>query len=866
MPWWNFKQRNQDLNRQLDSELRHHLESLIEKNMAEGMKPEEARRQALLEFGGPEQLKEELRDIHRLPVLETTVTNFRFALRLIRKSPGFSAVVILTLALGIGANSAVFSAIDAILLRPLPFPHSEQIVVLRQLDHTTTGPPSFVAPTRLEDWNRLNSTFQAISGYYTEDVSDLSGPIPEKVTEAMVAARFFKVWGVSPILGRDFTKAEEHFGGPLAIIISHRLWIHQFNGDPNVIGKGIRLEKWSCSVVGVMPASFRFPDRDVDVWQPSPSDAPFAQLRNSTWYRVFGRMKPDVTIAQARSNLATVQAQLGKAFPETDKNLTVDVTSLKDITTQDSGKSLWILFGAVSLLLMIACTNIAALLLARAAQREREISVRLSLGASRRSVVFQLLTECFVLALIGSVIGLFVAYGGSFMFSHYAKAFPRRDEVTLNLQIVLYSLACAIVTTLLCGLVPAIRATRSNPGRDLAQFSRTQVSGRHPLQWFLVGTQVALAVTLLVGAGLLLRSFQKLGRVSAGFETDHILTLRISANYGETTNYPALIARLNRTLEAIRATPGVAAAATSAMLPGLPADSRTEVKVQEVSGEKRTKLIAETRYVSNGYFQTMQIPLLAGESCRPGTFDQNVLINKSFADTYLAGFQPVGRHLLFSNDGPENAPLAISGVVADAREQGLDHAPVPTIYWCTSAPFPSPYFLVRTHGNPLAMGETLRKLINSIEPARSVFGLSALEQHLSNSFAERRLRAALLTAFALTAIALACTGIYGTLSYFVSIRKREVGLRLALGASRGSIVTRFLQQGITVSIIGCAAGLCLAISSSRVLSGMLFGVTATDWPTLAGVIITVLAVAMVASLLPAIRAATVEPMQVLREE
>ncbi len=866
MSWWNFTRRNQDFNRELDSELRHHIESLVQENLARGMSLEAARREALLDFGGPEQLKEELRDIHRLPLLETTFTNLRFAFRLIRKSPAFSAVVILTLALGIGANSAVFSAINAILLRPLPFPHSERLMVLRQFDRTSKAPSSPVAPTRLEDWNRLNRSFQAISGYYTEDVSDLSGPTPEKVTEAMVASRFFQVWGVSPALGRDFTASEEHFGGPVAVIISHRLWLHQFNADPNAIGKRIRLEKSSALVIGVMPADFRFPDHDVDIWQPSPSDAPFAQLRNETWYRVFGRLMPGVTIAQARSNLSTVQARLGKQFPDTDKNLSVDVKSLKDITTQDSRKSLAILFGAVSLLLMIACTNIAALLLARGMQREREISVRLSLGASRRSVVVQLLTECFVLCLLGAILGLIVAYGGSFLFSHFANGFPRREEVTLDLRIVFYALACAVVTTLLCGLVPALRATRSNPAGDLAQLSRTQVSGRHPLQWLLVGTQVALAVTLLVSSGLLLRSFQELGRVSAGFETGRILTFRISGNYGETTNYPALVARIERSLAAIRATPGVAAAATSAMLPGLPADSRAEVKLQEGAGEIRNKIMAETRYISNGYFETMRIPLLSGQSCRPGTFNQSVLINKSFANTYLAGVQPVHRHLLFGLSGPDNPPLTISGVVADAREQGLDHAPVPTIYWCNSAPFPSPYFLIRTHSSPMSMAEALRKVINSIDPARSVFGISALEQHLSDSFAERRLRAALLTTFALTAIALACSGLYGTLSYFASIRRREVGLRLALGASRASIVTGFLRQGVTVSIVGCVAGLCLAISSSRVLAGMLFGVTATDWTTLAAVILTVLIVAVAASLLPAIRAAGVEPMQVLREE
>ena len=312
MPW-----RKHPSNRHFDAELQFHVDQLIRCKVAAGIPENEARRLSILEFGGAEQLKEELRDIHRLPFLETTLTNLKFASRLFRKSPGFSAVVMLTLALGIGANSAVFSAINAIMLRPLPFPQSSQLVEIRQYDRTAKGPLIFAAPVRVEDWNRLTNTFQAISGYYTSDVSDTTGEIPEKVTEALIAPRFFRVWGVAPMLGRDFIHDEERFGGPNAAIISYRLWMHRFNGDRSAIGKSLRLERSAVTVVGVMPADFRFQDRDVDIWINSPVDAPYEQSRDNSWYfQTIGRLKPGVSLAAARSNLTNVQAQLGLLFPK----------------------------------------------------------------------------------------------------------------------------------------------------------------------------------------------------------------------------------------------------------------------------------------------------------------------------------------------------------------------------------------------------------------------------------------------------------------------------------------------------------------------------------------------------------------------
>src|SRR5438094_6738210 len=322
MEWWKSLFRKRALDAQLDSELRFHIEELTEANIAAGLTPEEARRRAVLEFGGREQIKEELRDVHRVSIVEGSLANLKSAFRFIRKSPSFSITVILTLALGIGANSAVFSAIDGILLRPLSFPNGDQLMELRQYNPKTRSPRTRLAPVRLEDWNRMNSTFQAITGYYTEDNSETSGPLPEKVTQAFVTPRFLQVWGISPALGRDFSPEEEHFGGPNAILISDRFWRRRFGADPSILGKRLRLGASAFAIVGVMPASFLFAGRDVDLWSPGPMDAPYAQSRAATWFTTIGRLKPGVKVAQGRANLATVQANLARQYPKTDAGLT----------------------------------------------------------------------------------------------------------------------------------------------------------------------------------------------------------------------------------------------------------------------------------------------------------------------------------------------------------------------------------------------------------------------------------------------------------------------------------------------------------------------------------------------------------------
>lgn len=664
---------------------------------------------------------------------ESVVRHVRHASRALTKMPAFTATVILTMALGIGANSAVFSAINAVLLRPLPFPRADQLV---QLAQSGSRIQPFVAPVRLKEWNRLNDTFQVITGYYLQDDSELSGDLPEKLQRAFVAPGFLQVWGIAPTLGRDFSPLEERFGGPPAVLISERLWRRRFGGTPDAIGKALRLGQASLPIVGVMPASFLFPVRGVDVWSPSPMDTPYAQGRQLTWFTGIGRLKPGVTLAQARANLSTVQANLGVQYPNTDAAIRPDVQPLKDITVGGVRRSLWLLFGSVSLLLLIACTNIAALLLSRAAGREHEVAVRFALGATRTSVVMELLTEVLLLAMGGALLGLLVAAGASGVFRALAGTLPRLDEIRLDWRIVVYSLACAIAATILSGLIPMLRATRRGLAGSLATAGRSLVSGRHSIQFALVGVQVALAVTLLIGAGLLLRSFRELGRVSPGFEIEHVLTFHLSTSWAEANGERAR-QRTKNVMEALSAVPGVEAAATSFSLPGVPTEYQVELSPVEGRAETEPRMLAHARPVTPSYFATLRIPLLAGEVCReePGT--RSMMVNKSFANAYFPGSSAIGRRLTLPAV-PSVMPNEIRGIVGDARETGLDREPVPTVYWCGGANQPGTFFLVRTHAEPRAMADTIRRTVHDVEPQRSVYDLVPLADQLSDAYAENR--------------------------------------------------------------------------------------------------------------------------------
>jgi putative ABC transport system permease protein len=857
--FWNLI-RPGSLQRDPQKELAFHVAERAEELQQSGMSEAEAERAAHRQFGNLTLQVERTRDMDIPEYLEATLRNFRLAVRSLAKAPAFSITVILTLALGIGANSAAFSAIDAVLLRPLPFPNGDALLLITQQQRKSPEPN--VAPVRLEDWNRLNSTLVGISGYYAQDSSELSGELPEKLKCEYVAPRFLQVLGVSPALGRDFTTQEEHDGGPNAVLISDRLWHRRFNGTPDVIGKVLRFGKTSFPVIGVMPPSFQFPDRESDAWFPSAPDFSYARSRELTWFTAIGRMKPGVTLAQARDNLMTVQANLAREFPKPDADINPHLELLKESTVGGVRRSLWILFGSVSLLLLIACTNIAALLMSRTAGRQQEIAVRFSLGATRASVAAHQLAEVFVLALAGAALGLAVAMGASTVFRSLARDLPRIEEIGLNWRIAIYCLACAVATTLLSGLIPALRSTRRSLAASMAQAGRSQVSGRHPLQLTLVAAQVSLAVTLLAGAGLLLRSFQELGRVYPGFDPRHVLTLHVSTTWAETGDQRGSKQRMDRILEGLGALPGVATTAATAFLPGVPNEYRLDIGVAEGRAESEPKMRADARFVTPSYFAAMSIPLLTGELCRDAS---GAMVNRTFANLYFNGGAVIG-HTLTVQGNAYIQPVQVRGIVGDARETGIDREPQPAVYWCGPGMQPGSFFLVRTHGDPAALAETVRRKVHELEPMRSVYDVTPLADHISDAYAENRLRTILLACFAATAVSLACVGIYGTLSYLVNLRRREVALRLALGALRSQVVRQFLTVGLRTAGIGCLAGMVLAAIFARLLTGMLFGVSASDPATIAGVLGIIVCVSGAASLIPAVRAARVEPMQALREE
>ncbi len=791
--------------------------------------------------------------------MEALLRNVRYAFRAALQAPAFTATVVATLALGIGATSAVFSAIDAVLIQPLPFPHAERLVRITQ----SKGTP--VAPPQLEDWNRLASSFQAITGYYAEDVSDTTGDLPEKVRRAMVAPRFLEVWGISPALGRGFTAADFRTGG--VVLISDRYWRSRFAADPGVLDRSVRLGSTSASIIGVMPPSFDFPDRDVDLWLPVAVD-PYRLSRLFKWYNAIGRLKPGVTLGEARANLTLVQSQLGARFPATDRGITVQLESLKETMVSGAGGSLWLLFGAVSVLLLIACANIAALWLSRFARREEEIAVRLALGASRAAVALQVLTETALLAFAGGVLGVLIAAVAATVFRALAPDLPRIDELAIDWRVMLFAMASAAAVALACGVVPAIRSTRF--AQSLQRAGRGEVSSRHPLQWALVGVQVVLSVTLLAGAGLLLRSFEWLSRVDPGFNPSHVLTFSVTGGYYETNDWARLIQRIDRTLDALATLPGVEAVATAAMLPGVGGGYSQSFEWVGGPTSAQSQMVAESRFVSPGYFKTVQIPLLGGEPCRQRpdawkpTAELDVMVNRRFVDRYLAGRPPVGLHLRgVSGSSPSGR---IVGVVGDAREAGMDHDPPPTVYYCFSSPGPAPAFLVRTGAEPMAMANAVRLTMKRLEPLRSVYDIAPLTERISNAFAQNRLRTVLIAVFAAAALALTCLGVYGTLNYTVALREREVGLKLALGAPRARVISRFLLEALSVVGLACLVGLALSFAFARALSGMLFGVAPTDPVTLSAVIAVMMVVAAAAALFPAARAAALDPMQALREE
>jgi putative ABC transport system permease protein len=846
------------LERDIDRELAFHVAERADDLRAEGVRDEDALRHARRLLGSVVAQRERTRDVDVSAWMDALLRSGRQAARALIRTPAFTLSVVLTLALGIGANSAMFSAIDAVLLRPLPFADADRLVRVSEI-RTASGNTN-IAPVRLDDWNRLNTTFEAITGYFTDDVVDTTGDLPERIRRAVVTPAFFDVLGLAPERGRRFTDAEHQFGAPPVVLLSARLWRDR-GADPLAIGTAIRSGGLAVTIVGVLPM-FPFADPGVDLWSPMPVNAPYAQARGGGWFTGIGRLKPGVTLDQAREDLNAVQARLARQYPDTDRDIAVRIEPLKDTLVGGARHSLWLVFGAVSVLLLIACTNIAALLLSRAAQREHEIAVRFALGASRSAVCGQLLAEAGVLALAGAALALPVAAAVARAIQTLVPDLPRLDEIAMDGRSLLYTAGAAGVVALLCGLVPAVRGARRDG--TLLQSSQARIAPPHAAQWLFVGVQVALSVTLAAGAGLLLRTADALSRVERGFDVSRVLTFHVTARFGEDGgDYSRVVQRINRTLDELAGLSGVKASATTSLLPGVPGEEQQEFHLVEGRADTEPRLIAENRIVSPSYFGTLGIPILGGALCgRPqdarGTTE--VMVNRRFADRYFPGRSIVGLHLAGAS------PDRIVGIVGDAREIGSDREPVPTVYSCFAAPNPVPWFLVRTSADPLAAASAIRQRLKQLEPLRPVYDLAPLERRIGDAYAQGRMRTVLLTLFAATALGLVCAGVYGTLSYSVSLRRREVALHLALGALRRTVVQRLLRTTARVVGLGCVCGLAVELTLELRLSAMLYGVSPSDPATLSGVIAVVVIAAAVAALIPAARAAFAQPMRMLRED
>jgi len=785
------------------------------------------------------------------------------------KRPKFFLAVVLTLTLGIGANSAIFSVVDAVLLKPLPYPGGERLVAIFQANLRKNIPRDDLSPALVEDFKSMNQTFVGIAAAETENIAETSGQLPEKLVRAPVSPGFFSVLGMPPLLGRTFSPDEDLYHGPNVAVISERLWRRRYNADPGILSKSLRIADSAYPIAGVMPASFQFPSIEVDIWTPAKLPPVVMRMRGERWYSSIGRVREGVDIRTAQADLAAVQGRLAQRYPVTDANWSPFLEPLGQRTTSGASRPLWILFGAVSVLLLIACVNVACLLLAEGNRREREMAVRFSLGARRRTLVGDLMFESLCLALPGAGLGLLMANWGADLFRHSGATLPRVEQVHLDWRIVLFTLTVGVVTTIVFGLFPALRLTRGDTALMLARGSRAHTRGHQPVLRVLAGAQIALAIVLLVGAGLLIRTLSRLGQAPLGFQPDPVLAFRLSAGWGEKNSMPQVQQRLLRTLAALETVPGVQSAATTLSLPGsgeeYPQQFHIVGKDTESEGQQ---VFADMQVVAPNYFRVLGIPILAGETCRQAaTSDpvQPILINRAFADKFFPNQNPLHQRLIVPPPYP--GTYEILGVSGDVREHGYAHDPRPTVYGCdVPGYFPDPEFLVKASGDPLLLSEAIRQRMRVLEPNRAVYDVKRLADYLTSSLSERRFQTTLLSIFGITALLLAAVGLYGVMTFIVSERTREIGLRVALGARPTQVLAHVFRQGAITTAGGLAAGMVLAAATSRYIASLLFGVTPFDSATLAAVILLLAVVSGAAIWVPARRATRVDPMEALRQE
>jgi putative ABC transport system permease protein len=869
-------------------ELQQHLADRYEEWIAGGATAAEARRLALADLSG-DLLAKHLREVEGLPAAPPVVLgargrgsialhllhDLRYACRTLARNPGLTAVVVLTLALGIGANTAVFSVFSGVLLQPLPYPDPARLIWLWPADaRTGQSYPGAISPPDFLDYRMQSTAFEHLCAYLRMNIT-LSGSgagsgEAERIPAAGISSGFFETFGVQPQLGRVNGLADERKGWPETAILSHGLWQRRFSGDPAVIGKTIHLDGKNVTVTGVMPAGFDFP-KGAQIWQPAPFGYSEMQVRRFHFLMVLGRLKSGVSIGQADAEMKSVCARLAATYPDTDTGYSSRVVSLLDQMVGSLRPTFRMLMAAVCLVLLIACANVAHLLLARAAARQKEIAIRSSLGASAGRVLRQLLAESLLLATMGGALGSILAAWGlrALTWLHPANL-PRLDEVRLDARVFVFTAGISMLTGLLFGLIPALRAAQPDLTEALKD-SRHGGSGGRSSRFHnaLVTAEVAFAVVLLAGAGLLIRSFQRLQSVHPGFDTRNVLALRVELPMtpatGAVTDPPGGKERafFRDLLERLRKLPGVESAGLVSALPLSGDGNDTSFTIDGRPPDRRN---ADDRTASAGYFAAMRIPLLKGSWFHESeTGAREVLISRSFAETYLPGEDPLGQHLLIDHGFPFDCEIV--GVVGDVLHRTLAGPPRPTMYTSYSqATGLRAVVVIRARASLLGMASAAQQEVQAIDRGVPVFDVHTMGDLVSDSVGPQRFRTVLLAVFAGLALLLAAAGIYGVMSYSVTLRTHELGIRAALGAGRAELMQAVVGRSMVWAAAGVAIGMGAALGLGRLLADMLFEVRPTDPVSFLAVPAILLAVAFCASYLPARRATRVDAMVALRYE
>jgi putative ABC transport system permease protein len=868
------------MSRELKEEIQQHLTEKIDALMAGGMSHEEAEYQARRTFGNVTRVEERSRETWMWPMVESIAGDARFGFRRLRKETGFAVTTCLTIALGIGLTTAIFSLVHAVLLRPLPFPEQDRLMWLKQQDHSLPGvvPESLSYPDYF-DWRAQTHTFSGMAAYAGGGVTLESGGQAQRLDAQIVSANFFQVLGTAPMLGRDF-RWEDEKAGNRTVMLSYPLWQAIFGSATEVAGRTIRLDDHSYTVAGVMPMGFQFPlERPAPaLWLSIADDAegpnPRTEQRGFDSLSVFGRLKPEATVEQARADLTLIASNLARAYPDYKWYSSALVEPELQHIVGDTRLALQVLSGAVLLVLLIACANVAGLLLARGSRRKPEFALRAAIGASRAKIVRQLLVESVVLSLCGGLTGVVLAYGllrG--MVRLVPLDIPRMEDATVDGGALLFAVVLSVVTGLLFGILPAWRMSELEPVQALRDGTRNGRLGRHGLLNGLVIAQTAIGLVLLIGAGLLIRSFVHTLNVDPGFDPKQVFTARMRVNLPfDKLNHDGHVQFYTELLKRVSALPGVQAASAGWPLPMAGINAGVSFSIAGRPVPKADHPSEAIGVVMPGFFETTRTPLLSGRTFQEqdGSGGAPVMvINHAFADKYFPHENPVGKHIQvdMSDDVVDRPMREIVGVVGDVKRKGLTADVDPQYYLpYAQAVITDPFLTIRTSGDPARLEQAVRAAVHEMDKGVPLYQVSTLEDYLSKSAGAPRFQTLLLSGFAGIALLLSAIGLYGLLSYIVVQRTPEIGLRIALGAQKADVLSMIVRRGLTLALVGLGTGLFISSMMTRLLSGMLYGIRPSDPITFAAVTAILLLVSLAATGLPAYRAARLDPLTTLREQ